>query len=218
MEISSATSATDGSTTYTINLTDVASKAALDAEIAARKAVDGQDGQTYAANTSANYISGATSLNDADVKLDAALKARENEIVELSGKTITSITSTNSSITANINDAAGNKTVDLSTDGSKIKATGFDDNATSGTPAATDSVSAVLSKLYANAKIDAVKAGSATTVVAAANGTTVDVKLDTTSAKSTFNGDNIVNNNGTNALTITNDGLFLSRDWDCGTF
>ena len=69
---------TDNSVTYTISLTDVASKSALDAEIAARKAVDGQTGQTYAANTSANYISAATSLNDADVKLDTALKAVED--------------------------------------------------------------------------------------------------------------------------------------------
>ena len=75
MEIVSVPSDVDGSTTYKINLTDVASKAALDAEIAARKAVDGQDGQTYAANSGTNYISGAKSLNDADVKLDTALKA-----------------------------------------------------------------------------------------------------------------------------------------------
>lgn len=75
MEIVSAKSDVDGSTTYTINLTDVASKAALDAEIAARKAVDGQDGKTYVANTGTNYISDASSLNDADVKLDAAIKA-----------------------------------------------------------------------------------------------------------------------------------------------
>lgn len=74
LEIASAEN-TDGSTTYTIKLTDVASKAALDAEIAARKAVDGQEGQTYVANGGTKYISGATSLNDADVKLDAALKA-----------------------------------------------------------------------------------------------------------------------------------------------
>ena len=72
------TAGNDGSVTYTVSLTDVASKNALDAEIAARKAVDGQDGDTYAKNTSANYISAATSLNDADVKLDAALKAEEN--------------------------------------------------------------------------------------------------------------------------------------------
>ena len=67
--------AADGSVTYTIGESDIASKTDLDAEIAARKAVDGQNGQTYAANDSANYISGATSLNDADVKLDAAIKA-----------------------------------------------------------------------------------------------------------------------------------------------
>ena len=65
----------DGSTTYTINLTDVASKTALEAEITARKAVDGQDGPTYVANNGTTYISDAASLNDADVKLDAALKA-----------------------------------------------------------------------------------------------------------------------------------------------
>ncbi len=214
----SSSTADNGKVSYTIHTNDIASKNDLDVEIAARKAVDGQNGQTYVANENVNYIGGATSLNDADIKLDAALKAREDEIVELSGKTITSITSNDSSITATINDAAGNKTVNLSTDGGKIKATGFDDNATSGTPAATDSVSTVLSKLYANAKMDAVKAGSATTVVAAANGTTVDVKLDTTSAKSTFNGNAIETDDGTNALTITNNGLFLSRDWDCGTF
>ena len=67
----------DGSVTYTVNLTDVASKTALDAEITARKDVDGQNGPTYAANGGTNYISGAISLNDADVKLDAALKAEE---------------------------------------------------------------------------------------------------------------------------------------------
>ena len=39
-----------------------------------------QTGQTYAANTSTNYISGATSLNDADIKLDTQLKAEQDEI------------------------------------------------------------------------------------------------------------------------------------------
>lgn len=74
LEVVHTTSEADGSTTYTINLTDVASKKALDAEIAARKAVDGQEGQTYAANAGTNYIAQAQSLNDADVKLDTALK------------------------------------------------------------------------------------------------------------------------------------------------
>jgi len=46
---------------------------ALDDEIAARKAVDGQEGPTYVTNEGA-YISAATSLNDADIKLDEGLR------------------------------------------------------------------------------------------------------------------------------------------------
>lgn len=58
-----------------------AEKAALDAEIAARKAVDGQSGDTYAANANANYIGNATTLNDADIKLDAALKVVDDAML-----------------------------------------------------------------------------------------------------------------------------------------
>jgi hypothetical protein len=53
-------------------------------EIAARKAVDGQTGQTYTKNTSAAHISAATSLNDADIRLNNAItaetKARQDAI------------------------------------------------------------------------------------------------------------------------------------------
>lgn len=73
----SSTTGSNGETVYTIGESDIASKSDLDAEIAARKAVDGQDGQTYTANANTNYISAATSLNDADIKLDAAIKALE---------------------------------------------------------------------------------------------------------------------------------------------
>lgn len=61
--------------------TTKAEKTDLDAEIAARKAVDGQTGQTYAANTSSSYINNAISLNDADVKLAAALKAVDDAML-----------------------------------------------------------------------------------------------------------------------------------------
>ena len=66
-----------------VNITtdSTASKSALDAEIAARKAVDGQNGQTYVANSTSNYIKTATSLNDADLKLDAALKAANDAML-----------------------------------------------------------------------------------------------------------------------------------------
>ena len=102
------TTGSDGSVTYTVNLDDVASATALTAEIAARKAVDGQNGDTYVANSSANYISGATSLNDADVKLDAAIKDIADIIKDLdstgttsdSGHYLTAITITDGKITA----------------------------------------------------------------------------------------------------------------------
>ena len=73
--VTSGTSETDGHTIYTITATDVASESALTDEIAARKAIDGQNGQAFTVNTGANYISDAGSLNDADVKLDTALKS-----------------------------------------------------------------------------------------------------------------------------------------------
>lgn len=58
-----------------------ASASDLTNEIAARKAVDGQNGQTYTSNSSSNYIKNATSLNDADIKLDAALKTVDDTML-----------------------------------------------------------------------------------------------------------------------------------------
>ena len=68
-------------TTVTVVEDNIADADDLAAEITARKAVDGQDGQTYSANTNTNYISGASSLNDADVKLDTALKTADDAML-----------------------------------------------------------------------------------------------------------------------------------------
>lgn len=65
----------------TITENNIASADALTAEVAARKAVSGQKGATYSANSTANYINTAASLNDADVKLDAAVKNVENMLL-----------------------------------------------------------------------------------------------------------------------------------------
>ena len=92
-----------------------ASASALDAEIAARKAVDGQNGQTYAKNTGTNYIANATSLNDADIKLDAALKTADDAM-------LTGVTGSNA-ITVSAK-SAKNQTISLKLD-ETTKPTGF---------------------------------------------------------------------------------------------
>lgn len=65
---------TDGHIVYTIGSDNIASADSIAAETETRKTIEGQSGNTYTANTGATYISGATSLNDADVKLDEAIK------------------------------------------------------------------------------------------------------------------------------------------------
>lgn len=65
---------TDGHIVYTIGSVNIASADSITAETETRKVIEGQSGNTYTANTGATYISGATSLNDADVKLDEAIK------------------------------------------------------------------------------------------------------------------------------------------------
>ena len=95
------TTGDDKSVTYTVNLTDVASKTALDDEIKARKTVDGQSGQTYVANASANYINAVDSLNAADVQLDAILGKDETAGNGNSGNTVFNTTNT---VAKNISD------------------------------------------------------------------------------------------------------------------
>lgn len=73
--------AEDGHIIYTIHESDIAADSALTTEITARKTVDGQSGQVYEANASANYINEATDLNDADVKLDSSLKIESDRAI-----------------------------------------------------------------------------------------------------------------------------------------
>lgn len=61
-------------TAVTVTENDIASETALNAEIAARKAVTGVDANAYTANGSTNYLKTVGSLKAADEALDAALK------------------------------------------------------------------------------------------------------------------------------------------------
>lgn len=97
-------------TAVTVTGTNIASDSALTAEIAARKAVDGQDGPSYAANTSANYINNATSLNDADVKLDIALKALDGDVIKGVKVNGSGLTETNNEVNIQISSVAASGT------------------------------------------------------------------------------------------------------------
>ena len=143
VKVTSAT-ATDGHTIYTVESVDTASATDLTNEITARKAVDGQSGQTYTANTSANYIKEAASLNDADVKLDAALKANADAIDVLNGTD-----AVNGSVAKSIKDAVealdavevggtGKVITTISETDGKISATAIDLKAASVAATATE--------------------------------------------------------------------------------
>ena len=94
-------------TAVTVTGTDIASDSALTSEIAARKAVDGQNGDTYAANTSSPYISGATSLNDSDVKLASALKSLSDATVNEVQVNGVALAETSNAVNVQISAAAG---------------------------------------------------------------------------------------------------------------
>ena len=103
----SSSTADDGSVTYTIGEDDIASASDLTDEIdAIETAVGLNNNGTYNANTSNTYTNNATSVADAVDKLDAAVKDNADDIVELSGKTITGITMNGTGVTVTNNVAA----------------------------------------------------------------------------------------------------------------
>lgn len=94
---------------------------------AVSNAVEGLDATVSNSGTSGHV---GVEIVEEDGEL-TAVTVTENDIAsqtkldELSGKTVTAITSTNNSITATIDEAVGNKSYDIETDASKIKMTGF---------------------------------------------------------------------------------------------
>ena len=77
--------------------------------------------------------------------------ANADDLAELSAKTVTALTSTNGSITADIDDAVGCKTYDIQTDADKIKMSGFSADATSALSgiAESDSIATAFEKTNA---------------------------------------------------------------------
>lgn len=91
-----------------IAMVDRKTKATLGEVIAAKKEIDavetgaglGTDG-TYTANTSTNYIKTATSLKDADEKLDAAIKGVSDIVDGLTSGTVSDVKINNTSVKTN---------------------------------------------------------------------------------------------------------------------
>lgn len=145
--------ATDGHAVVTVDENDIASATDLASEIANRKAVNGIDGDSYTANQNTNYISAATSLNDADVKLDAQVKANANAIATLNGDATTTgsvanaVADTKATIDAyTVNGKAISGSPVL--DGSDVKLDGYQEVATASAPTSTDTVNTAIAKLY----------------------------------------------------------------------
>lgn len=99
-------------------------------------------------------------VEEEDGKITAVTVAEDNianasDLAELSGKTITAITSSNGSIDADIDEAVGNKSYDLVTDASKIKMSGFTADASGFTAiteasTVTEAVKAIETEVIAN--------------------------------------------------------------------
>ena len=230
----------NGSKTYAFTETDIASEDALDAEVARAKsaetAIDGVVGLTKAADsetrtyghTGAHYVSGTTVKGDVE-QLDAAVYA-------LSGKSVTDFTSANNSINIVTDTTDGNTiTVDLGTNAGKISgltavASSDEGVAKISGVTASDSVQTGIKNLYDSlaSEVAARKAAVSGRTITGSNaiqvtetpngdgfGSTVELKLDATT---TGTGAEASGTNNTNALTITQNGLFLSTNWECGTY
>ena len=74
-------------------------------EAAARKAVDGVNGDVYTADTNANYINTATSLYNADVLLDAAIKSLSDDAIKTVKVNNQTLTETSNAVNISISKA-----------------------------------------------------------------------------------------------------------------
>jgi hypothetical protein len=173
---------------------------------------------TVTGSTSGSHVT--ISIEELDGKLvQSGLTIEENDIAsasglaELSGKTVTALTSTNGSITASIDDADGCKTYDIETDASKIKMSGFTSTD------ALSGITSVSSITEAFEEVDNVITENEETTAAALTDLdsriitvsgdveTISGKVDTLTGNSisaiTVNGSGVTVSNGVAPLTIT---------------
>ena len=114
----------------------------LTTEIRARKAVTGVNADSYSADSTTNYLKAATSLKDADKKLDAQVNANATAISNLQNATdvVKKVT------VNNVNATVSNNKATVTIGGANIALTGY--NApTGGTIKATNTVNQAINIL-----------------------------------------------------------------------
>ena len=182
---------TDGGSVQTVDLS-VLDNTNLQAELdttqtGAGLATDG----TYSANTTANYIAGATALNDADDKLDAQAKVNADAIsannTQISANT-TAISTNATDIATNVTAIALNtaKDTNVSTDLTITGTTGArvivsSDGTDATIPVATSVVSGVMSKAtYDEHLVNTAKTGITTDQATAISTNTSNIATNAT--------------------------------------
>ncbi len=127
----------------TVSENNIASASDLTNEIAHRKAVTGINGDAYVAHTTDTIIGEATSLDDADVKLAAKLKAVNDSVAAISTDKAYVKEVTVNGVDATV---ANNK-ASVTIDGADIKLDGYTIPSVGGALAATDTVNSALGKI-----------------------------------------------------------------------
>lgn len=127
----------------TVSENNIASASDLTNEIAHRKAVTGINGDAYVAHTTDTIIGEATSLDDADVKLAAKLKAVNDSVAAISADKAYVKEVTVNGVDATV---ANNK-ASVTIDGADIKLDGYTIPSVGGALAATDTVNSALGKI-----------------------------------------------------------------------
>ena len=186
------------------------------------------------ADLSSNTTHVTVGVEQVDGKITAVTVAEDDianasDLVELSGHTVSGIVSSNASITAQINDAAGNKQYNIETDASKIKMSGFTADASGFTAiteasSITQAVKTIETEMIANeqktaaaltdldSRLDVVESGYVETVkvnnvALAETDNTVNVQISSSAATGTQAATIIVNTDANGAVTLTIDTL-----------
>lgn len=143
-------------TTYTVEAKDLATSADLTTETNNRTTADtaihtimGQAGSAYTANSEANYIASASSLNSADVLLDSNLAALSGTVTALTNNSLSGVSVNGSAATVNAHVAS------LTLNGSNLGMNDYTTASTQGNVETGDTIDTAIAKVEVKANANA---------------------------------------------------------------